>query len=154
MLFALCVTTFLGMLVDGDVGGFGRDRSVAVEGLPGRYGGRTAGTSGGVWWLLGPACVGWLLAATMPLCTWLWQWLGVISVPVDTTVWIVALVLTVLAATVLWRRFHRAWIVVSVIGVLLVGGTSVVLWSWHGVYAKAWVRMECGNGDCATPGGS
>lgn len=125
---------------------------MAVDGLPTRYGSRASGQSAAVWWLVLPACLGWLLAATMPFCAWLWQQLGLISVPVDTTVWIVALVLTVLAAPMLWRRFHNAWLVATLVVTLLVGGTAVVLWSWHGVYAKAWVRMECGSSDCTTPG--
>jgi hypothetical protein len=126
---------------------------VAVEGLPGarRYGARTPAEPVKAWWLVGPAAVGWALVGTMPFWwAWLWQRLGLISVPVDTTVWIVAVIPTVLSTPILWRRFHHAWVVVTAVAALVIGGTTIVMWPWHDVFTKAWVRMECGTGDCAT----
>jgi hypothetical protein len=102
--------------------------------------------------LLALTCAGWLLVATMGLWwSWLWTRLGLISVPVDTLVWVVALILTVLSAPVLWHRFHRAWVVVFLVAALVVGGTAVVLTPWHAVLNKAWTRVTCGAGDCLPP---
>lgn len=82
---------------------------------------------------------------------WLWGRLGVVSLPVETTVWIVALSLTILLTPVLWRRYDHVWVITILVGALLVGGTTVVLQPWHDVMAKAWMRTECGPGDCAAP---
>jgi uncharacterized membrane protein YhhN len=82
---------------------------------------------------------------------WLWARLGLLSVPVDMLVWIVAIILTVLLAPVLWHRFHNAWVVVFVVGALCFGGTATVLSPWHDVLGKAWVATECGSGDCLAP---
>lgn len=103
-------------------------------------------------WLIGLTCAAWALVVTMHFWwAWLWAQLGVLSVPVDTMVWIVAIILTVLLSPVLWRRFHRVWVVVLVTGALLVGGTGLVLSPWHDVLTKAWLRTECGPGDCTAP---
>ncbi len=94
-------------------------------------------------WLIGLTCAGWLLEATMRYWwRWLWRQLGVFSVPLDVLVWIVAIMLTVLAAPVLVRHFHHAWMVVFVVGAVLLGGTAVVLSPWHDVLAKAWLRTS------------
>lgn len=104
------------------------------------------------WLLLGLAGVGWVLVATMGLWwSWLWTRLGLISVPVDTLVWVVALILTVLGAPVLWHRFHRPWVVVCMVAGLVVGGTAIVLSPWHAVFDKAWTRVTCGAEDCPPP---
>lgn len=126
----------------------GRVRGVAVEGLSGRY--RIQHEPVRVRWLLGSACAGWLLVTTMPFWwAWLWQRVGLISVPLDTMVWIVSFITTVLATPLLVRRFHPG-LVLTIVAVLLVGGTTIVLGPWHDVVGKAWLRMVCGSGDCAT----
>lgn len=127
---------------------------MAVGGLSGvrPYRGPAVAGPARAWLLFGLTVAGWLLVATMHFWwSWLWRRLGLISVPMDTLVWLVALILTVLSAPVLWRRFHHVWVVVFVVGTLLVGGTAIVLSPWHDVFSKAWVRVECGNGDCSTP---
>lgn len=108
--------------------------------------------SAGSRWLIGGTCGVWAVVVTMHFWwAWLWSRLGVLSVPVDIMVWIVAIILTTLVTSALWHRFHHVWVVVFVVGVLLVGGTTVVLSPWHDVLAKAWQRTECGPGDCAVP---
>jgi hypothetical protein len=95
------------------------------------------------WWLVALTCAGWALEGTMRYWwRWLWRQLGVFSVPLDVLVWIVAIVLTVLVAPLLLHRFHHAWVVAFVVGVVLVGGTAVVLSPWHDVLAKAWLRTS------------
>jgi hypothetical protein len=123
-------------------------RGVAGNGRAGRPGAEPAR----VWCLAGLTIVAWGLVGTMRYWwSWLWSRLGLLSVPVDTLVWIVALVLTILITPVLWRRFRRAGVVVFLVGGVLVGGTGVVLSPWHDVLTKASLRMECGPGDCAGP---
>lgn len=82
---------------------------------------------------------------------WLWSQLGVVSVPIDMAVWIVAIVLTISLTPVLWHRFHSFWVVTLVVGALLVGGTTSVLSPWHDALQKAWQSAECGPGDCVAP---
>jgi hypothetical protein len=95
---------------------------------------------------------GWALVGTMRYWwAWLWAQLGLISVPVDTTVWIIAIILTILLTPVLWRRFRRVGLVTILVAGLLIGGTAIVLSPWHDVISHAWTRMECGPGDCAGP---
>jgi hypothetical protein len=104
-------------------------------------------------WLIALTCAVWALVATMR-CWWSWLWdrLGVASVPVDTIVWILALILTILVTPALWHRFQHIWVVVVfVVATVLIGGTAVVLSPWHDVLSRAWLRMECGPGDCTTP---
>jgi hypothetical protein len=104
------------------------------------------------WCLVALTLLGWTLVGTMRYW-WLWLWvrLGLISVPVDTLVWIIAIILTILLTPVLWRRFRRVGVVTFLIGSLLVGGTAIVLSPWHDVLSQAWLRMECGPGDCTGP---
>jgi hypothetical protein len=84
--------------------------------------------------------------------SWLWDRLGVASVPVDTIVWILALILTILVTPVLWRRFQHIWVVVVfAVATVLIGGTAIVLSPWHDVLSRAWMRIECGPGDCTSP---
>jgi hypothetical protein len=92
----------------------------------------------------------WAAVATMRYWwSWLWDRLGLLSVPVDIGVWVLAIILTILVAPVLWQRVRRAWPVVFVVAVLVVGGTAVVLAPWHDALAKAWVRTECGTDHCS-----
>ncbi|HKN99177.1 MAG TPA: hypothetical protein VJX10_18800 [Pseudonocardiaceae bacterium] len=93
--------------------------------------------------------VAWALVATMRYWwSWLWDRLGVLSVPVDIVVWVLAIILTILVVPVLWHRFHRAWPVVFVVAVLVVGGTAIVLAPWHDALTRAWMRTECGTDYC------
>jgi hypothetical protein len=128
---------------------------VAVEGLPGAAPPSrqvSAAATTRTHWLLGFTLLGWTLVATMQYWwSWLWAQVGLISVPVDTLVWILALILTILSTPILWRWFQRTGPVVLVVGSLMVGGTAIVLSPWHDVFSQAWLRMECGPGDCATP---
>ena len=128
---------------------------VAVERLPGTVQvARTARAAEPAWtWcLVALTLVGWALVGTMRYW-WFWLWgdIGLISVPVDTLVWIVAIVLTILLTPALWRRFRRIGLVSILVGGLLIGGTAFVLSPWHDVITKAWMRMECGQGDCTGP---
>jgi hypothetical protein len=92
----------------------------------------------------------WVLVGTMRYWwSWLWGRIGLLSVPVDIGVWVLAIILTILVVPVLWQRVHRAWPVVFLVAVLVVGGTAVVLAPWHDALTKAWVRTECGSDDCA-----
>lgn len=76
--------------------------------------------------------VAWALVATMRYWwSWLWDRMGLLSVPVDIVVWVLAIILTILVVPVLWRCFHRAWPVVFVVAVLVLGGTAAVLTPWH-----------------------
>jgi hypothetical protein len=103
-------------------------------------------------WLIAFTLLGWTLVATMRYWwSWLWAQVGLISVPVDTLVWVLAIILTILVTPVLWRWFRRVGVVVAVVGALMVGGTAVVLSPWHDVFSQAWLRMECGPGNCVTP---
>jgi hypothetical protein len=127
---------------------------VAIEGLPdtGAPVGAVSAESVRTWSLVVLTLVGWTLVGTMRYWwSWLWVRLGLLSVPVDTLVWIIAIILTILLTPVLWRRFRRVGVVTFVIGSLLVGGTAIVLSPWHDVLSQAWMRMECGPGDCAGP---
>jgi hypothetical protein len=102
--------------------------------------------------LVGLTCVGWALVASMHFWwSWLWARVGLVSVPVDTLVWLVAVALTVLVTPALWHRFHHTGAVVVVVGTLMVGGTAVVLPPWHDVLSQAMIRMECGPGNCTAP---
>lgn len=104
------------------------------------------------WWLVALTLVGWALVGTMRFWwSWLWANIGLISVPVDTLVWIIAIILTILLTPVLWRRFRRVGVVSVLVGTLLVGGTAIVLSPWHDVITQAWMRMECGQSDCTGP---
>ncbi|HEY3750333.1 MAG TPA: hypothetical protein VGL80_14120 [Pseudonocardiaceae bacterium] len=124
---------------------------MAVHGLSG-VGERTAAGPPRIRWLIGLTCLAWALVATMRYWwSWLWHSLGVLSVPVDVFVWIAAIILTVLVAPELWHRFDHAGVVLLLVGTLLIGGTAVVLSPWHDVMSRAWLRTECGPGDCATP---
>jgi hypothetical protein len=108
-----------------------------------------ATTVWGRWLALGTG-LAWALVATMRYWwSWLWGRLGLLSVPVDIVVWVLAIILTILVVPVLWQRVRRAWPVVFVVAVLVVGGTAVVLAPWHDALAKAWVRTECGTDACA-----
>jgi hypothetical protein len=92
----------------------------------------------GVRCLVGFAAACWALVATMRYWwRWLWQHIGMASVPVDIIVWVVAIALTVLSVPALVRRFRHAWMVAFVVGTLLVVGTAVVLSPWHDVLARA-----------------
>lgn len=103
-------------------------------------------------WFAALAVACWVLVATMRLWwTWLWESIGLFSVPVDMVVWIAAIVATALVAPAVWQRFHHAWVIMVVVGALFVGGTAVVLPPWHDVLVLAWLRTECGPGDCAAP---
>lgn len=128
---------------------------MAVEGLPGTVAAarrvRTA-ESPWTWGLVVLTLGGWALVGTMRYWwSWLWAHIGLISVPVDTLVWIVAIILTILLTPVLWRRFRRVGVVTVLVAGLLVGGTAIVLSPWHDVITQAWMRMECGPGDCTGP---
>jgi hypothetical protein len=127
---------------------------VAVEGIPGaaRAARRMSAEPTRTWWLVALTLGGWALVGTMRYWwAWLWAQLGLISVPVDTTVWIIAIILTILLTPVLWRRFRRVGVVTILMASLLIGGTAIVLSPWHDVINHAWTRMECGPGDCAGP---
>ena len=138
-LFGLCVDPSLAML-----------GCVAVEELPGVRA-RAARTVGFRWLILATATA-WAIVATMHYWwAWLWTRLGVLSVPVDMVAWIVAIVLTILLAPVLWHRFHKVWVVGFVVGVLCLGGTVAVLSPWHDVLAKAWLSTQCGVSGCISP---
>jgi hypothetical protein len=130
-------------------------RNVAVDGVPGvgARSGRIAAEPAKVRWLIGLTCAGWGLVATMRYWwSWLWDRLGVASVPVDTLVWIVALILTILVTPVLWRRYQHVWvIVVFAVATLCIGGTVIVLAPWQHVLTNAWLRDECGQGNCSAP---
>jgi hypothetical protein len=103
-------------------------------------------------WIVALTLLGWTLVATMRFWwAWLWAEFGLISVPVDTLVWTLAVILTILCTPILWRWFRRVQVVVVVVGALMIGGTAIVLSPWHDVFSQAWLRMECGPGDCATP---
>ncbi|HEY0803526.1 MAG TPA: hypothetical protein VGD84_00605, partial [Pseudonocardiaceae bacterium] len=84
---------------------------MAVEGIPGAARAARAvrsAESTRTWWLVALTLGGWALVGTMRYWwAWLWAQLGLISVPVDTTVWIIAIILTILLTPVLWRRFRR-----------------------------------------------
>jgi hypothetical protein len=127
---------------------------VAVEGLPSavRATRRVPAEPIRTWWLVALTLVIWALVGTMRYWwSWLWAHIGLISVPVDTLVWIVAIIMTILLTPALWRRFHRVGVVTILVGGLLVGGTAIVLTPWHDVINQAWMRMECGPGDCTSP---
>jgi hypothetical protein len=101
-------------------------------------------------WLVLCTGLAWALAATMRYWwSWLWDRLGLLSVPVDIVVWVLAIILTILVVPVLLRRVRRGWPVVFVVAVLVVGGTVTVLGPWHDALGRAWQRVECGTGDCA-----
>lgn len=92
----------------------------------------------------------WALVGTMRgWWSWLWDRIGLLSVPVDIGVWVLAVILTVLVVPLVRQRVHRAWPVAFLVAVLVVGGTGVVLAPWHDALTKAWVRTECGTDDCA-----
>lgn len=94
-------------------------------------------------------CLAWLLVGTMRYWwSWLWERLGLLSVPVDIGAWVLAIILTILVVPVLWQRVRRAWPVVFVVAVLVVGGTASVLAPWHDALDKAWVHVGCGTDDC------
>lgn len=81
--------------------------------------------------------VAWALVATMRYWwSWLWDRMGLLSVPVDIVVWVLAIILTILVVPVLWRRFRRTWPVVFAVAVLVVGGTAIVLAPWHDALTK------------------
>jgi hypothetical protein len=123
---------------------------VTVEGLPGTR--SPAAQSTRTWWLVALTLVGWALVGTMRYWwSWLWAELGLISVPVDTLVWIIAIILTILLTPMLWRKFRRVGVITVLVAGLLIGGTAIVLTPWHDVITHAWMRMECGPGDCAGP---
>lgn len=107
---------------------------VVVGGLSGRL----IVAPSGVRVLVGFAVACWALVATMRYWwRWLWHHIGMASVPVDISVWVVAIVLTVLAVPALVHRFRHAWVVASVVGALVVTGTVVVLAPWHDVLVRA-----------------
>ena len=92
----------------------------------------------------GTACLvamtvaGWMLVGTMRYWwAWLWQLLGLVSVPVDMVVWLVPIALTIVIAPRLWHRFHYAWVIVIVVGMVSVGETVDVLSPWHEVLSRA-----------------
>lgn len=127
---------------------------MAVEGLPStvRATRRVAAEPTRTWWLVALTLVGWALVGSMRYWwSWLWAHIGLVSVPVDTLVWIIAIILTILLTPALWRRFRRVGVVSVLVGGLLVGGTAIVLSPWHDVITQAWMRMECGANDCSTP---
>lgn len=124
---------------------------MAIKGLPdtGTPVGAVSAESVRTWSLVALTLIGWTLVGTMRYWwSWLWVRLGLLSVPVDTLVWIIAIILTILLTPVLWRRFRRVGVVTFVIGSLLVGGTAIVLSPWHDVLSQAWLRVECGPADC------
>ena len=127
---------------------------MAVEGLHStvRATGRVSAEPIRTWWLVALTLVGWALVGTMRYWwSWLWANIGLISVPVDTLVWIIAIILTILLTPTLWRHFRRVGVVTVLVGGLLIGGTAIVLTPWHDVITQAWMRMECGPGDCTGP---
>ena len=130
-------------------------RGLAAGGFPAvrARAGKVTAESARVRWLIGLTCAGWALVVTMGYWwSWLWDRLGMASVPVDTLVWILALTLTILVTPVVWRRYRHAWVVVAFAVVTLsVGGTATVLAPWHHVLTKAWLQAECGQGNCSTP---
>jgi hypothetical protein len=128
---------------------------VAVEELPGAGLSRSGGPAtltARTTWLVVFTLLGWTLVATMRYWwAWLWSAIGLVSVPVDTLVWTLAVILTILVTPVLWRWFRRVGVVVVVVGSVMVGGTAIVLSPWHAVFSQAVVHMECGQGDCSAP---
>lgn len=87
---------------------------------------------------VGLAAACWALVTTMRYWwRWLWHQIGVASVPVDISVWLVAVALTVLAVPALVRRFHDGRLVAAVVCAVVLGGTAVVLSPWHDVLARA-----------------
>lgn len=131
-----------------EVGGMG---SVVMAGVTRiRHAPPSRGTPARGRWLVLGTGLAWALVATMRYWwSWLWDRLGLLSVPVDIGVWVLAIILTILVVPVLWQRVRRAWPVVFVVAVLVVGGTAIVLGPWHDALTKAWVRTECGTDDCA-----